>query len=652
MARKHKKSKKRASAKKGRTKVVPLQLFDSNEPFFWKANAIPALILFVVSFGLYAMSLNYGYVLDDVLVLSENTFVQKGFAGLGDIFANEGFTGFLGEQQDLVAGGRYRPLSLALFAIEGELFGFAPRIGHLFNVLWYAALILLIYRVLSIMIPNTKNTWWLSLPFIATLLYATHPIHSEAVANIKGRDEILTFFLSLLTLYASFRYVSSMKVLPLMLSGFCFLLALLAKENAITFLAVIPISLYLFTKARAGHIIRALLPLGVATIIYAIIRYQALGFLVDSGAEVTGLMNDPFRDMNGSQKYATIFHTLLKYIQLQIFPHPLTHDYYPYQVPITEWTDPRAFLSLLIHLALGIWTVIRLRKRGDVLSYAILFYLITLSITSNIVFTIGTFMNERFIFMPSLGFTLLLAWVLVQWLPSKVRFLGERRWITGILVLGILGGYGFKTIDRLPAWESGYTLNVEAAKISVNSARANNFRGYDLYLEATEQSDRQRKMELLGEAEVYIDKALSIHPTYPDAMRVKAGILGGRFTIDNDIDVLLDGFRRLLVVRHLPYIDSFMEYLNRRGSQPALIDFYHEVSMDVFLAQQRNAGLAYKYLQYGYSLAPNDVRILEDLCVVAYSLGRMNEARRYGRAALAIDPNRPTAKRYMELIRQ
>jgi len=91
------------------------------EQGFWRKNVIAGLLLFVVPFLLYAASFNYGFVLDDVIVLSENSFVKEGISGIGDILSNDVFTGYLGGQQDLVEGGRYRPLSLVTFTIDMTL---------------------------------------------------------------------------------------------------------------------------------------------------------------------------------------------------------------------------------------------------------------------------------------------------------------------------------------------------------------------------------------------------------------------------------------------------------------------------------------------------------------------------------------------------
>ena len=103
-------------------------------------------IFFLLSIGLYFESLKFGYVLDDIMVDSENSFVQKGFGGIWDILSKESFTGYFGEQKDLVTGARYRPLSIVSFAIEFAIYGNTPKYSHLINILLYALIGCALYR--------------------------------------------------------------------------------------------------------------------------------------------------------------------------------------------------------------------------------------------------------------------------------------------------------------------------------------------------------------------------------------------------------------------------------------------------------------------------------------------------------------------------
>ena len=323
-------------------------------PGFWKANWWKALIIFAIPFLLYFQSTQFGYVLDDQIVITENNFTKKGFAGIGDLMTTESMTGYFGEQRNLVQGNRYRPFSLITFAIEYDIFGgLKPGISHFINILFYALTGLLLFRVLSMMFRKNKaNYWWLSIPLLTSLFFIAHPIHSEAVANIKGRDEILALLFSFATLYTGLRYLDNKKITWLLSSCAIFFIALLSKENSITFLAVIPLTVYFFSEHKWKDNFKLLGALVVTTIIYLALRFSVAG-VPEFGKEITDLMNNPFLGMSGNEKLATIMFTLYKYIQLYIFPHPLNHDYYPYAHFCHFCTTQRQYqLSLNYHFGI------------------------------------------------------------------------------------------------------------------------------------------------------------------------------------------------------------------------------------------------------------------------------------------------------------
>ena len=167
-------------------------------------------MVFLVAFGLYANTLSHGYVLDDRVVITGNTYTQAGFAGIGDLLTTDSFRGFLGRDVEELAGGRYRPLSLVTFAIEGALFGDSPAVAHLGNVLLFALCCVVLLGVLQELLGERSGPLsGLSVPFASALLFAVHPIHTEVVANIKGRDEILALLGSLGSLRLCLRAVDS-----------------------------------------------------------------------------------------------------------------------------------------------------------------------------------------------------------------------------------------------------------------------------------------------------------------------------------------------------------------------------------------------------------------------------------------------------------
>lgn len=317
---------------------------------WWKA-----FIFIVLSAVIYYKTANFGYVLDDAIVIEDNKFTQKGFGGIMDIMTTESMTGYFNEQKNLVQGNRYRPLSLVTFAMEYGIFGEKnPGFSHIMNILLYALSCILLMRCFQLLIYNeNKLKNFFDLGFITALFFCVHPLHVEAVANIKGRDEIMALLFAIGALYfmtKHFMYGASEKTFYLGLLSY--FMGLLSKENTITFLAVIPLSFYFFNnQTRRNSIIKSLLWLSLVTFIYLIWRFKVSG-VPNLSQKITDLMNNPFLEMSGSEKMATITYTLGLYIKLLFVPHPLTHDYYPYAIPIMKWSDWKVLLSMALYLSL------------------------------------------------------------------------------------------------------------------------------------------------------------------------------------------------------------------------------------------------------------------------------------------------------------
>ncbi|MEL6863793.1 MAG: hypothetical protein AAFP19_05205 [Bacteroidota bacterium] len=595
---------------------------------FWKSNGIAAALLFLLSFVLYIATLNFEYVLDDQMVLTDNQFVKKGFSGIAEIMTTESFTGYFGEQKDLVVGARYRPLSIATFAIEHQFFGENSSLSHFINIALYGLTGLLIFRLISLFFPiREEDQWYMTIPFLTALLFILHPVHSEVVANVKGRDEILSLIGALISMYCAFRYLYSDRAYWLLASAIAFFLGLLAKENALTFLAVLPLSMYFFSKATWSKIAWSTLPLLLASLLYLYVRYRIIGYFLSNGTEITDIMNNPFYGLSVGEKFATVFYTLGLYIKLLFFPHPLTHDYYPYHIPIMDWGQVGSIFSLLLNVALGglgLWGL--LKKR--VWAFGILFYFITLSIVSNIPFTVGTFMNERFIYIPSLGFCLIMAWLLAKKIPELV---GESQ---NLLSAGLLGlfvlGFAGKTISRVPDWKNALSLNQAAIKVSKGSARANCFMGTALFEEYRKETDPKLKNELLDQINFYINRSLQINPSYGSAMTMKSGIVAENYKRDQDLDKLLAEFTKLLRLNpNLSFIDEYIVYLTDRADPQKLADFCYENGV-YFARELKSPNLSLKYLQkYGLQVAPNDRRLNEAVGEIYQRLGKEEEAQYY-----------------------
>lgn len=634
---------------------------------------LPALLVVIFAFILYGNSLKNDYALDDLIVIKENAFTKKGIAGIGEIFAYDSFTGFFGTEKKLVAGGRYRPLSIATFAVEYSLAGgLNPALSHLINILLYALLGIVILRILSRLAPAPPgNPFYTGIPFIATVLFMAHPVHTEVVANIKGRDELLALLFPLLALQFFIDGLERKKPLKIAAAGLFLFLGLLSKENAIAFVIIIPLAVHFFTRIPLKNNLVNSLSLVFAAVVFVFIRFLVLGYL-NSGELPRELMNNPFLEASVSQKFGTILYTLGLYIKLLIFPHPLTHDYYPYHIPLIQLTDWRALLPLVLYLALIAFAILRFPTRS-ITVFGILFYLLTLFVVSNLVFSVGTFMNERFIFMPSLGFTMVAAALFSQKLPLIIRKPELFRTVSVSVLLVILALFTLKTYSRNSVWKDNFTLFTTDVKVSANSVKCNVSAGGDYQKMAQAQTDTVLRNEYYRLSEQYLEKALSIYPKSANGLLLYGNVLSlyrkdykraisqymsildfdpyNQNAVTNTLQVLgsIDNvtesdykvatLRRLLAIvpenAEVSYLlgkqygqfrgnlDSALFFLERSmASDPGNISVYKDLG--IVYSMKGNYPKALEIFTRGRQLDPNDVQLRQNIGITRQLMSRKN----------------------------
>ena len=588
----------------------------------------------VLAVLLYANTLSHNYTQDDAIVIYENMYTTKGVQGVPSLLRYDTFKGFFKTEgkDKLVSGGRYRPLTPVMFAVGYQIFGDSPFVGHLFNILYYAMLGWLLYLFLCrLLTPTFATSTARTIAIMCCLLYVAHPIHTEAVANIKGRDEIIAMLCSVAACLVGLQYLHRQRIQSLMLIFLVFFLGLMSKENTITFLAVWPAAIWCFQKNHWRTALRPWAMMVAATAVFLVIRTSVLGF--DFGGTPMELMNNPYLklvegqyvEMSLSEKYATIVYTLGQYLKLLILPHPLTHDYYPRHIGMKSFADTTVLLTMTIYLCLLLAAFWSLRKR-PLVSFGILFFLITLSIVSNVVFPIGTNMSERFLFMPSLGFTLVLAYTII----GITRRLSPN--IVTVLFAIILIAYSAKTITRNAVWKNDFTLFTTDVHTSTNSAKVLNAAGGALTTEAAKLDDGPRKTEMLQQATIHLSKALTIHPGYKNA----ALLLGNAYYYQKDYDKAVKAYEKALrIAPGYTEAEANLAISLREAGK------YAGETLG-------NVDKALRYLKQSIKLAPDDVETLRLLGIAHGISGDHQSAISY---FLQVVESQPTAAAYTNLAR-
>ncbi|MEW6467986.1 MAG: tetratricopeptide repeat protein [Bacteroidota bacterium] len=473
-----------------------------------------SIALALLAFLLYGNTLTNEYAFDDSVVITENQFTKKGFAGIPDLVSKDLFAGIYGQSLELT-GGRYRPLTLVTHAIEYQLFGENPGVSHFINVLLYALCAVVLFMTLRKIFPE-----WPLFAFIVSLVFTVHPIHTEVVANIKSRDEILCFLFLMLSLYYLFSYIGSASKKHFTLSCVFYFLSLFSKENGITFLAVIPAALFIFTRIEIRRVFLLTAPYAGIAVLYLAIR---AGLLDTSRIkESTDLMENPFFGISFPEKLATAFRIMGLYLLLLIFPHPLSCDYSYNQIPIVNPGDPHALVPLLVYAGLGVFSVFRLARARkaeqtglmQLIAFGTLFYLATLSIVTNIFFNIGAPMGERFLFLPSLGFCIALTALFFLGfrtrLHSEVKLQGSFALLLGLIVL--LSAY--KTITRNRDWKDNLTLFAKDVQTVPNSAKIHYYYGNTMLTSVLNDKTKPERNKFLLDAKTEFRKAIAIYPQF------------------------------------------------------------------------------------------------------------------------------------------
>jgi len=477
-------------------------------------------IVFFTAFGFYFTSIWNQYCLDDTQVILENIFTKKGWGGIVDILTKDSRYGFIGPGSTFF-GIRYRPLSMVSFAVEWQYFKNSPYISHFINVLLYSFTALFFFKFLKKYIFKTN----LYAAFTAAVLFAIHPIHTEVVDNIKSRDELMALLGSLAALYSLFNYIKTKGIGDYLFSLLFFFLALFSKENAFTYLAVMPLAVYLFSDKKGIKILLLIIPYLILAGIFILIRFSVVHSApVAAEGEI---LNSPYLAATAVQKYATIFLVLLLYVKLLFIPYPLSHDYLFNQIPYTNFTDYRVILSLIIYFGSFAWALLNVRRK-KIPAFGILYYLFTLSIASNIFLDVSSPMGERFLYMPSVGFCIFISWLLwegVAWVKSHMPAYADAVYKISYVLAGIIIMlFGIITFSRAEDWKNNYTLFFHDADVVPNSAPANMCYGWvaisfadSIGKNKIDSLSPDKKIVYLNQAIAHLNKAISIYPKYRDA---------------------------------------------------------------------------------------------------------------------------------------
>jgi tetratricopeptide (TPR) repeat protein len=579
------------------------------------------LTIAIAVFLLYGNTLSNGYVLDDFSVIKENNIVNQGTKNLGQIFKTSYRAGYLN-----VNDGLYRPLSLAMFAIEWTMKPNNPGLGHFINLLIYVFCGIVLFKTLRRLLPQL-NTYIL----IGTvLLFIAHPIHSEVVGNIKSRDELLCFLFSFLTIHFIIKYIDDAKSYFLFLGSIFLFIAFLAKESAILTFPILMIMLVFFRKEAMSKIIGIVLSVMIPFIVYMLIRKSVLDSF--AGLQSVTMIDNPIgAQTNFGLKLMGSMQVLGEYMQLFVFPHPLIYDYSYNSFPLNDGINLPILIGILTVLAM-IAIIVITYKKHPIISFSILFIFAALSLYTNIFFTIGAAKAERFTFLASLGFCLILAYVIAKILklevyPSNISQNSNKNYF---YVLGaILMLYSVKTISRNSDWKDNITLYTHDVELNPMSAKTHYYLGNELIKKiAEEESDSLKKIDYLNKGILEVRKSVAIFPEYSDG-HTQIGV--GYFKMNN--------------------MDSAAVYFNK-GLQYNPNNSVALSNMGAYYFNKGRYAEAIEIYDKTLLLNPRFIDAMVNLGSCYGASGRFNEALVWFTKAYELDPNNKKAITFLAITYQ
>ena len=614
----------RESAAKRTETPAPAQVRTTGRLTDPRGFRVRALLLVALGLLIYANSLFNEYALDDGIVIEHNAYVQQGWAGIPKILTTDAYDSYtrqMGAGQQL-SGGRYRPLSIVTFAVEHQLFGRDPFVSHAVNVALYLLTIGLLLLLLETLdLPGSPWT-----AFAGVLLFTIHPLHTEVVANIKSRDEILSllFFLAVLLLALRGDAARSARATAGMLSAFG--LALLSKEYAVVLLALVPILLFVFRDRSAPAALRGAAPLVPVAAVYAAIRVACVGA---SQVAAKDVLNDPYLFATSAERWATKLLVLGTYLRLLVMPWPLSADYSFKTIPYVTFADPRVWLSAAVYAALiaAAWTFCRRRRA---MGFALAFFLLPLALVGNLVVSIGATLGERLIYHSSVGFCLAAALAGNRGLARLRAGRTARTALAAGALTALTLVCAAIVVPRNALWKNDATLFVHDVKVVPESVLANGKAGAGEIELADRPENAARSQELLRAARAHLEKAVALHPAFANgylSLGVAAFKLG-------DMEAARKAWAE--AARIYPGHPLLAEYTAKLAEQ--------DLAAGLAAARAGRLDDAIARLEAARTAAPSSAEIWAQLGGAYYTRGDAARARDAWTRALALDPSRADAR--------
>ncbi len=447
----------------------------------------------------YAGTLSGGFVFDDLEVIVENPLVTESGAGLGAIFTSHYW------QHVTPTGNLYRPLTILSYRLNAAVGDLEPAGFHAVNVILHALCACLLLRIAG------GLSFGRGAALAGAAIFAAHPIHTEAVAGIVGRADLMA---AAGVLGALALHLSSRSPGPACTTAAAALLSagLLSKESAVV-LPAIAVAADLCRIRMKTTTLRQVAPAQV-TFLAVVAGWLVLRAMVLPGVQPGTISDSVFAGVPWQHRILTGLWVLSRYLQLLVAPVTHSADYSYAQTPlVTSPLTPRVLIAAGALGALACIGLLGMAARSGSstrrqAAFSCLAFLAAIAPVSNLIAPIGTVMAERLLYLPSMAFCLAIPafWAIIA---ARVRPA-----VSALLAAALVVGFAARTIDRNRDWKDQLTLFSATVIASPGSAKAHFNLGIAL-------ADTGRPDAALAEYRI----AMGLNPDDPKPMRNAALLL-------------------------------------------------------------------------------------------------------------------------------
>jgi protein O-mannosyl-transferase len=451
-----------------------------------------ALIVAALALAAAANSVANGFAYDDVYLIVKGTRMHT-ITGWWREFAHTYWPEDSG-------GDGYRPLTIIAFRFQYALGGGNPMTYHAVNVVLHAVTAVAVFWLACGVLP-------LAAAAAAAALYAVHPVHTEAVANVVGQSELWVALLVTLAtgLFVHGRRGGAITWKRWLAIGGLYAAALLFKEHAIVLPALVLLAEFTVVRDRAP-VRQRLQPLRVPILLLTVV---ALGYMWARSRVVVGGLSgfQPYvvfqaLGLSTGNRILTMIGAAPEWLRLFLWPARLMTEYAPPYIDVAEGPSVTQLPGLLVLLGIvGLFAACW--RRSPATSFGIGWLMITLLPASNFVVPAGFIIAERTLLMPSVGVLIAIGSV-IPWLYARIERQRALQYSAGVAFAALLALGIARSYTRNRAWRDNGTLFRQAIQDSPQSYRAHFMLGQFLF-------ENKRKTE----GEMHYRHAIQLFPLDP-----------------------------------------------------------------------------------------------------------------------------------------